>query len=371
MRKFFILTIIFLVGTFSSDYASAKSNGDEVQEPQEISVSYAGFEEEDVPIYQYSKESKGKRIAIRILESGNLFIDAPYIYKLYDGNHQERQIRSGLMEWMDTADFVGEVKKGETYYLVVPEKVPEPYEAAPDNFSIRCYLYQKNIKEMKPDTSLIRAGGRKTYTYFSCKKTTWIKLHVEPVFLDYKSDVWFVVQKKKGNKWETITEKQFAESDEHAYHNFEYGLVKGSYRVRVKCPKGQFYYLENHVEKVKRQKNVTQKKATVLTKKKRQMVLLNDKNKSHWYKVKKRSGNKKIRIQTTGTTGSVHIKVYRYGDNQAVRTVKMLLRRGKRGIKRVHYVTKTVTLPKEAGTYYVCVTKNTKKTMGEYTIKLQ
>lgn len=268
MKKLFILTIIILAGFFSSDYALANSNGDEVQDVQEIFVSYVGFEGEDVPIYQYSKESKGKRIAIRIQDSGKLFIDAPYIYKLYDSNNQEKQIRSGLMEWMDTADFAGEVKKGETYYMVVPEKVPEPYEAAPDDFSIRCYLYKNDATDLIPGESLIQTGGRNTYTYFPCKKATWLKLHVEPVFLDYKSDVWFVVQKKKGNKWETITEKQFAESDEHAYHNFEYGLVKGEYRLRVKCPKGQMYYIESQVEKLARQKNFTRKKARVLTKKK-------------------------------------------------------------------------------------------------------
>ncbi len=117
MKKIFLMVMIFLMGIVSSESAAAQQNTDNMQDvKEEISVSYSRFEETSASVYLFTKKDKGKRIAIKIQENGKLFTGVPGVYQLYDSNNQEIPLRYDLMEWMDTAEYAGEVKKGETIY---------------------------------------------------------------------------------------------------------------------------------------------------------------------------------------------------------------------------------------------------------------
>lgn len=82
---------------------------------------------------------------------------------------------------------------------------------------------------------------------------------------------------------------------------------------------------------------------------------------ARWYKTEVTSTKKqkKLKISTAADQGGFKFTIYQSGKKNPIKTVKT----------SVKHLDKTVKLPKKKGTYYVKVSKVTKKTNGYYEIK--
>ncbi len=82
---------------------------------------------------------------------------------------------------------------------------------------------------------------------------------------------------------------------------------------------------------------------------------------ARWYKLYVTSTKKqsKLKILTVADQGGFKFTIYQSGKKKPIKTVKT----------SVKHLDKTVKLPKKKGTYYVKVSKVTKKTNGYYEIK--
>ena len=173
----------------------------------------------------------------------------------------------------------------------------------------------------------------------------------------YKKSVPFYIQKKgKKGKYTAVTNKMSYTSKKINKH---FALGPGTYRLKTKIPKGyvsQFMYVDTVY---KNSYAVTKAKAKLLTQGKKKSNLFTDADKAkktHYYKFKV-SKNGKISMKLTTKNNSGRIKAAVYG--KGMKTKKKTME-----YSGTHYFNCKL----KKGTYYIKVTKDTKKSTGLYSL---
>lgn len=172
-----------------------------------------------------------------------------------------------------------------------------------------------------------------------------------------KKSVPFYLQKKdKKGKYTNVTNRMSFTSKKTSKH---FALSPGSYRLKTKTPKG---YVSQFVYKDTVYKNryaVTKAKAKLLTSGSKKSNLFTDADKAkktHYYKFKvAKDGKISIRLTTKNNSGRLKAAVYGKGMKTKKKTME-------------YSGTHNFNCKLKKGTYYVKVTKDTKKSIGLYSL---
>lgn len=197
---------------------------------------------------------------------------------------------------------------------------------------------------------MFAGNGGNVYKTFSVSKRS-------QVWVDSYS-TYSYLQKKSGKKWTTVSDKKYSSTSNVRKY---YALSKGSYRVVFPNTYASGEYIARYGKKAYTGKYGTKKsKAKTIKRKKSKTNVLtasDAKKKTHWYKFKvTKRRSTQFKITTYNSSGSVTATLYKGKKKMSSRTAY-----------NPSYITFSGKLSK--GTYYVKVTKNTKKTSTKYIVK--
>lgn len=283
-----------------------------------------------------------QKIKITAVESGALFVgitgDTGQAGSIYDANQK-------LIE--KTALFIRtDVKAGETFYVEFPRNSQEGMVTA--------YMLKNQFTTLTDDLNVQKGEGKETYHTFKMKKrgmTTFIMMNL----VEKGGNTDYKIQRKENGKWRTIGSTGKVRYTSPALD--VYGLSSGNYRLVLKAGKKQLTTVLYDKEYFK--KNVSFKKSSA--KKIDTENMYTEKEKAaRWYKhtVKSTKKQTKLYFETEPNCGGFKFVIYQKGRSKAIKTVTT-------SVKREDY---TVSLPKKKATYYIKVSKATKKTNGYYSI---
>lgn len=283
-----------------------------------------------------------QKIKITAVESGALFVgitgDTGQAGSIYDADNK-------LIE--KTASFIKtDVKAGETFYIEFPRNSQEGM--------ITAYMLKNQFTTLADDLNVQKGEGKETYHTFKMNKrgvATFIMMNL----VEKGGNTDYKVQRKESGKWRTIGSNGKVRYTAPALDI--YGLSKGTYRLVLKAGKKQLTTVLYDKESVK--KNVAYKKSKA--KKIDTENMYTEKEKAaRWYKYTVKSTKKQTELsfETEPNCGGFKFVIYQKGRSKAIKTVTT-------SVKREDC---TVKLPKKKGTYYIKVSKTTKKTNGYYSI---
>ena len=165
--------------------------------------------------------------------------------------------------------------------------------------------------------------------------------------------VTYKVQQNKKGKWTTIGKKGTIKPED--FKPESYGLAAGNYRLVLKASKEQ-------VSNIAFEKKYYSKKKVAYKKSKAQKLMAKniyttEEKAPRWYKTDVKS-TKRLQISTDVNVGGFKFEIYQNGKKKPIKTIKTSKSSSDKRIK----------LPKKKGTYYIKVSKRTKKTNGYYEI---
>lgn len=290
-----------------------------------------------------------EKIKITPVESGSLFLviagDNEQAGAIYDADQK-------LIKKVSLTYVKADVKAGETYYVDFPRNCKEGLLTA--------YVLENECKGLvKDDLNMQKGEGKETYHTFKLTKRGYASFLVASL-VENVGKTSYKIQKSEKGKWVTIgrTKTFSAMSTKESDITAAYGLAKGTYRLVLNASKEQLntviYERKYYSKKVAYKKS----KAKKLNAKE---VYTTNERAARWYKTEVTSTKKqkKLKISTAADQGGFKFTIYQSGKKKPIKTVKT----------SVKHLDKTVKLPKKKGTYYVKVSKVTKKTNGYYEIK--
>lgn len=243
-------------------------------------------------------------------------------------------------------------KAGEIFYLQMPAKI--------DKIFVTTGVIKDGFDAMKSSDTYYESGtGNITYHPFSITKRSAVEFNISAV--NRNSGITYAhIEKKENGQWKridnTVKIKQASYDDD-----FVHGLTKGEYRLAVKAPATQLNAVSYTSSSKK--KNAAYKKSKAkkikLDGQTSNIYTIGEKA-ARWYKVSITSTKKK-RILNLGkdtVSGGYKFTIYPKGKKKAIKTIKVT---GNANAK-------TAKMPKKKGTYYIKVSKLTKKTNGTYEI---
>ena len=290
-----------------------------------------------------------EKIKITPVESGSLFLviagDNEQAGAIYDADQK-------LIKKVSLTYVKADVKAGETYYVDFPRNCKEGLLTA--------YVLENECKGLvKDDLNMQKGEGKETYHTFKLTKRGYASFLVASL-VENVGKTSYKVQKSEKGKWVTIgrTKTFSAMSTKESDITAAYGLAKGTYRLVLNASKEQLNTVV--YERKYYSKKVAYKKSKAKKLNAKEVYTTNERA-ARWYKTEVTSTKKqkKLKISTAADQGGFKFTIYQSGKKNPIKTVKT----------SVKHLDKTVKLPKKKGTYYVKVSKVTKKTNGYYEIK--
>lgn len=290
-----------------------------------------------------------EKIKITPVESGSLFLviagDNEQAGAIYDADQK-------LIKKVSLTYVKADVKAGETYYVDFPRNCKEGLLTA--------YVLENECKGLvKDDLNMQKGEGKGTYHTFKLTKRGYASFFVASL-VENVGKTSYKIQKSEKGKWVTIgrTKTFSAMSTKESDITAAYGLAKGTYRLVLNASKEQLNTVV--YERKYYSKKVAYKKSKAKKLNAKEVYTTNERA-ARWYKTEVTSTKKqkKLKISTAADQGGFKFTIYQSGKKNPIKTVKT----------SVKHLDKTVKLPKKKGTYYVKVSKVTKKTNGYYEIK--
>lgn len=290
-----------------------------------------------------------EKIKITPVESGSLFLviagDNEQAGAIYDADQK-------LIKKVSLTYVKADVKAGETYYVDFPRNCKEGLLTA--------YVLENECKGLvKDDLNMQKGEGKETYHTFKLTKRGYASFLVASL-VENVGKTSYKIQKSEKGKWVTIgrTKTFSAMSTKESDITAAYGLAKGTYRLVLNASKEQLNTVV--YERKYYSKKVAYKKSKAKKLNAKEVYTTNERA-ARWYKTEVTSTKKqkKLKISTAADQGGFKFTIYQSGKKKPIKTVKT----------SVKHLDKTVKLPKKKGTYYVKVSKVTKKTNGYYEIK--
>lgn len=290
-----------------------------------------------------------EKIKITPVESGSLFLviagDNEQAGAIYDADQK-------LIKKVSLTYVKADVKAGETYYVDFPRNCKEGLLTA--------YVLENECKGLVKDNLNMQKGeGKETYHTFKLTKRGYASFLVASL-VENVGKTSYKIQKSEKGKWVTIgrTKTFSAMSTKESDITAAYGLAKGTYRLVLNASKEQLNTVV--YERKYYSKKVAYKKSKAKKLNAKEVYTTNERA-ARWYKTEVTSTKKqkKLKISTAADQGGFKFTIYQSGKKKPIKTVKT----------SVKHLDKTVKLPKKKGTYYVKVSKVTKKTNGYYEIK--
>ena len=290
-----------------------------------------------------------EKIKITPVESGSLFLviagDNEQAGAIYDADQK-------LIKKVSLTYVKADVKAGETYYVDFPRNCKEGLLTA--------YVLENECKGLvKDDLNMQKGEGKETYHTFKLTKRGYASFLVASL-VENVGKTSYKIQKSEKGKWVTIgrTKTFSAMSTKESDITAAYGLAKGTYRLVLNASKEQLNTVV--YERKYYSKKVAYKKSKAKKLNAKEVYTTNERA-ARWYKTEVTSTKKqkKLKISTAADQGGFKFTIYQSGKKKPIKTVKT----------SVQHLDKTVKLPKKKGTYYVKVSKVTKKTNGYYEIK--
>lgn len=291
-----------------------------------------------------------EKIKITPVESGSLFLviagdNEQQAGDIYDAD--QKLIKKVLLTYVKA-----DVKEGEIYYVDFPRNCKEGLLTA--------YVLENECKGLvKDDLNMQKGEGKETYHTFKLTKRGYAGFLVASL-VENGGKTSYKIQKSEKGKWVTIgrTKTFSAMSTKESDITAAYGLAKGTYRLVLNASKEQLNTVV--YERKYYSKKVAYKKSKAKKLNAKEVYTTNERA-ARWYKTEVTSTKKqkKLKISTAADQGGFKFTIYQSGKKKPIKTVKT----------SVKHLDKTVKLPKKKGTYYVKVSKVTKKTNGYYEIK--
>lgn len=290
-----------------------------------------------------------EKIKITPVESGSLFLviagDNEQAGAIYDADQK-------LIKKVSLTYVKADVKAEETYYVDFPRNCKEGLLTA--------YVLENECKGLvKDDLNMQKGEGKETYHTFKLTKRGYASFLVASL-VENVGKTSYKIQKSEKGKWVTIgrTKTFSAMSTKESDITAAYGLAKGTYRLVLNASKEQLNTVV--YERKYYSKKVAYKKSKAKKLNAKEVYTTNERA-ARWYKTEVTSTKKqkKLKISTAADQGGFKFTIYQSGKKNPIKTVKT----------SVKHLDKTVKLPKKKGTYYVKVSKVTKKTNGYYEIK--
>ena len=289
-----------------------------------------------------------EKIKITPVESGSLFLviagDNEQAGAIYDADQK-------LIKKVSLTYVKADVKAGETYYVDFPRNCKEGLLTA--------YVLENECKGLvKDDLNMQKGEGKETYHTFKLTKRGYASFLVASL-VENVGKTSYKIQKSEKGKWVTIgrTKTFSAMSTKESDITAAYGLAKGTYRLVLNASKEQLNTVV--YERKYYSKKVAYKKSKAKKLNAKEVYTTNERA-ARWYKTEVTSTKKqkKLKISTAADQGGFKFTIYQSGKKKPIKTVKT----------SVKHLDKTVKLPKKKGTYYVKVSKVTKKTNGYYAV---
>ena len=290
-----------------------------------------------------------EKIKITPVESGSLFLviagDNEQAGAIYDADQK-------LIKKVSLTYVKADVKAGEIYYVDFPRNCKEGLLTA--------YVLENECKGLvKDDLNMQKGEGKETYHTFKLTKRGYASFLVASL-VENGGKTSYKIQKSEKGKWVTIGRTKIfsAMSTKESDITAAYGLAKGTYRLVLNASKEQLNTVV--YERKYYSKKVAYKKSKAKKLNAKEVYTTNERA-ARWYKTEVTSTKKqkKLKISTAADQGGFKFTIYQSGKKKPIKTVKT----------SVKHLDKTVKLPKKKGTYYVKVSKVTKKTNGYYEIK--
>lgn len=303
----------------------------------------------------YNKNYKGNDhfVKIKVVDPGILNVQVTSEGKekipLYDASKKKVLIKD-LEDANDTEGYVKQVQAGDEFYVKLPQKISKVL--------ILAGVYKDGFTSMTQKETYYTVGkGTKTYHTFKITKRAEAEFNI---WSAYKKDenISVEVEKYTDGKWTKVgsTAKVKSKAGEDEYVG--YGLQKGKYRLVLTIPKGQIiaaFYTQHGMTKDTSYKKSKAKNVKDV----REDIYTEEESAPRWYKVNVKSSKKKRELWLTKESvgGGFKFSIYKDGQKKAIKTVKAT--KGE-----------TFIVPlKKKGTYYIKVSKLTKKTNGRYIIE--
>ena len=306
-----------------------------------------------IKYYNQNYFKNPQKIKITAAESGTLFLalagDKNLKGTIYDANQKE-------ISTFELLYIKAQVNEGEVYYIDLPENCKEA--------TISAYILENECKSIKKNGLNLQKGeGKETYHTFQMKRRGKVDLAMVSM-VEGAGNTSYKVQKNEKGKWVTIGRtRKFQPLEEviEAYGMEAYGLSAGNYRLVLKASTDQVNTMG--IEKTYYNKKKIAYKKSKAKKITAENIYTTKEKAPRWYKtmVKSNKNRKSLKITTGINEGGFKFTIYQKGNKKSVKTLKVS---GKR-----YDATKIVKLPKKKGTYYIKVSKLTKKTNGYYEIK--
>lgn len=286
-----------------------------------------------------------QKIKLTAVESGTMFVaisgDNDQAGAIYDADQK-------LIQKVQDSYVKAQVNAGDVYYVDFPRNCKEGL--------ISAYILKNECTNLRAqDYNLQKGQGKETYHTFKMKKRG-MAIFLMNGLIEDKGNTTYKIQKKKKGKWITIGKTRKFGPEDPAIET--YGLWKGSYRLVLKSSKEQVsivtytrsYYKKNVAYSRSKAKNLDAEN-----------VYTTGEKAPRWYKVAVKSTKKQktITLSTNVNEGGFIFTFYENGKNKPIKTVKATKRSTE----------KTIKLPKRKGTYYIKVSKYTKRTNGVYEIE--
>ena len=194
---------------------------------------------------------------------------------------------------------------------------------------------------------------------FSIKKRSAVEFNISAI--DRNSGITYAhIEKKENGQWkridDTVKIKPASYDDD-----FVHGLTKGEYRLAIKAPTIQLnavsYTSSSKSKKVAYKKSKAKK---IKLDGQTSNIYTTGEKTSRWYKISITSTKKKriLNLGKNTVSGGYKFTIYKKGKKKAIKTIKV----------KGNANAKTAKMPKKKGTYYIRISKLTKKTNGTYEI---
>lgn len=319
-------------------------------------VAYRFDSEEDLAKYLltgglhlYNKDYKEKDhwVKVKVLDSGLLYIlavsESDEKITLYDAT-KKKVISKNL----NGSEYLAIANAGDEFYLKLPTKIKKTFVAAT--------ALKGEFSSMKDGRSYYEIGkGTSTYHPFSVSKRSEVNIEISTVHKKI-GNISANLEKNIKGKWTNIGRTTIKPNSNG--EALVYGLSAGKYRLVLKNPEDQIVLVE-YGRYTRKKKAAYKKSKAIKINGDVYNIYTTEEQAPRWYKTTVSSVKQKNYIYVSKDTveGGFKFSIYKKGKKKAIKTIKL-------GKKQQRFL-----LPKQKGTYYIKVSKLTKKTNGAYEIE--
>lgn len=306
-----------------------------------------------IHLYNKNFKTEDRMIKITVADPGYFAIatesEEEEEIRLYDESKEKvlaKTTSDGDLEYGKLA------KAGEVFYLKLPQKI--------DKVMVMAGVIKDGFGAMKVSDTYYESGtGAVTYHPFTITKRSAVEFNVSSV--EKKGGMTYAhIEKKEKGQWKKLDST--VKINPASYDDdFVHGLTKGEYRLAIKAPTNQlnavsytrstknkkFSYKKSKAKKIGLNKEISN-------------IYTTGEKAARWYKVTLTSTKKKrmLNLGKDTVSGGYKFTIYSKGKKKILKTIKVTGNANAR----------TARLPKKKGTYYIKISKLTKKTNGTYEI---